>query len=334
MRQYPNNSLSSHVKMLRLLDYISVLLFIATMAIISSCTKEVKIDIPGYEEQLVVDGQIHVDGFPVVLLSRSQNIYAATDLSAYLESFVSDATVSVSNGSVSVPLQIYSIADLPLETQKRVAEMLSLELNEVVFVPILVYSTTDPSMLGQVGKTYELTIQHEGKSYIGSTELLQPVALDNIYWKPDEDNAQFGSCWARLSDPAGVYNAYRWERKIINIQSNGQPKDVIFRHSNSPYFDDEFFDGLTFEFETRYPKKDTTYPEGYERYYKLGDTVVIKFSRVDQKVFTFFDKKDAQMSSAGNPFSTPVNAPSNISGGALGIWAGISPWFDTLICVP
>lgn len=320
--------------MLRRLDYISVLLFIATMAIISSCTKEVKIDIPGYEEQLVVDGQIHVDGFPVVLLSRSQNIYAATDLSAYLESFVSDATVSVSNGSVSVPLQIYSIADLPLETQKRVAEMLSLELNEVVFVPILVYSTTDPSMLGQVGKTYDLTIQHEGKSYTGSTELIQPVALDNIYWKPDEDNAQFGSCWARLSDPAGVYNAYRWERKIINIQSNGQPKDVIFRHSNSPHFDDEFFDGVTFEFETRYPKKDTTYPEGYERYYKLGDTVVIKFSRVDQKVFTFFDKKDAQMSSAGNPFSTPVNAPSNISGGALGIWAGISPWFDTLICVP
>lgn len=320
--------------MARVFSNISLLLLITTLAIISSCTKEVKIDIPGYEEQLVVDGQIHVDGFPVVLLSKSQNIYAATDLSAYLESFISDASVSVSNGSVSVPLQIYDIADLPLETQKRVAEMLSLELNEVVFVPIQVYSTTDPSILGQVGKTYELTIQHGGKTYNGSTELLQPVALDNIYWKPDEDNPSFGSCWARLSDPAGVYNAYRWERKIINIQANGQPKDVIFRHSNSPYFDDEFFDGLTFEFETRYPKQDTTYPEGYQRYYKLGDTVVIKFSRVDQKVFTFFDKKEAQMGSAGNPFSTPVNAPSNMSGGALGIWAGISPWFDTLICAP
>ena len=304
------------------------------MAILPSCTKEVKIDIPGYEEQLVVDGQIHVDGFPVVLLSISQNIYAATDLSAYLESFVSDATVSVSNGSVSVPLQIYSIADLPLETQMRVAEMLSLELNELVFVPILVYSTTDPSMLGQVGKTYKLTIQHEGKSYTGSTELLQPVALDNIYWKPDTDNPLYGSCWARLSDPAGEYNAYRWERKIINIQADGQPKDAIFRHSDNPYFADEFFDGLTFEFETRYPIKDSTYPEGYQRYYKFGDTVVIKFSRVDKNVFNFFDKKEAQMGSAGNPFSTPVNAPSNMSGGALGIWAGISPWYDTLICEP
>jgi hypothetical protein len=212
--------------------------------------------------------------------------------------------------------------------------MLSLELNEVVFVPILVYSTTDPNMIGQVGKNYELTIQHDGKTYSGSTELLQPVALDNVYWKPDEDNPLFGSCWARLSDPAGVYNAYRWERKIINIQSNGQPKDVIYRQSNIPYFDDEFFDGLTFEFETRYPKKDSTYPDAYQRYYKLGDTVVIKFSRVDRDVYTFFDKKDAQLESVGNPFSTPVNAPSNISGGALGIWAGISPWYDTLICVP
>jgi hypothetical protein len=320
--------------MIRNIINVSLLCTFALLAILSSCTKEVKIDIPGFEEQLVVDGQIHADGFPVVLLSRSQNIYAATDLSAYLESFISDATVSVSDGTVTVPLQVYSIADLPLETQKRVAEMLSLELNEVVFVPILVYSTTDPNMVGQVGKTYELNIQYQGKTYTGSTDLLQPVALDNVYWKPDVDNPMYGSCWARLSDPAGVYNAYRWERKIINTQTNGQPKDVIFRHSSSPYFDDEFFDGVTFEFETRYPKPDTTYPDGYHRYYKLGDTVVIKFSRVDKDVYTFFDKKDAQISSAGNPFSTPVNAPSNISGGALGIWAGISPWFDTLICVP
>ena len=50
--------------------------------------------------------------------------------------------------------------------------------------------------------------------------------------------------------------------------------------------------------------------------------------------FDFFEKKYNQMYTAGNPFATPTNIPSNIEGGALGIWAGFSPWTDTLICQP
>jgi hypothetical protein len=66
----------------------------------------------------------------------------------------------------------------------------------------------------------------------------------------------------------------------------------------------------------------------------LGDSVVVKFSRIDEAAFNFFDKKDAQVGSAGNPFATPVNVPTNITGGALGIWVGVSPWYDTLYCIP
>ena len=298
-----------------------------------SCEKEVQIDIPGFEEQLVVDGRIQTGGFPIVLLSRSQNIYSSTDLSSYLASFVTDATVSVSNGSISVPLQLYAISDLPLESQKTVAEMLSLELNEVGFLPIQVYSTADPAISGELNKTYTLSISHQGKSYSGETTLLPTVALDNLYWKPDPDNPEFGFCWARLSDPAGEYNAYKWDAKRIKLKDNGEPYDVIFRRGFDPYFDDEYFNGLTFEFDTRYPEKDTTYPENFRRHYKLGDSVVIRFSRLDRAVFDFFDKKDAQLESSGNPFATPVNVPSNMSGGALGVWAGISTGFDTLYCV-
>jgi hypothetical protein len=46
------------------------------------------------------------------------------------------------------------------------------------------------------------------------------------------------------------------------------------------------------------------------------------------------EKKYTQLFSAGNPFATPTNIPSNIKGGAMGVWAGYSPRFDTLICVP
>jgi hypothetical protein len=55
---------------------------------------------------------------------------------------------------------------------------------------------------------------------------------------------------------------------------------------------------------------------------------------MDRAVFEFLEKKYVQISSAGNPFATPANIPTNITGGALGVWAGFSPWYDTLICQP
>ncbi|MFN5911938.1 MAG: DUF4249 domain-containing protein [Bacteroidota bacterium] len=309
------------------------LLFTVVVCLLSACEKEVQIDIPGYKEQLVVDGRIQTDCYPIVLLSASKNIYAETDLSAYLQSFVYDASIEVNNGSMTVPLQLFSIQDLPAESQKLLAEMLSVELNELIFLPIQVYSTLDPSMKGEVGKTYELKIVHKESTYSGETTLYPTVQLDNLYWKPDPANPEYGFCWARLSDPSAEYNAYKWEAKRIKQTNTGEPYDMIFRRSSDPYFDDEFFNGLTFEFDTRYPERDTTYPENFRRHYKQGDSVVIRFSRIDRDVFEFFDKKDAQLGSAGNPFSTPVNIPSNIKGGALGIWAGISTGHDTLYCI-
>ncbi len=302
-----------------------------------SCTKEVEIDIPGFEEQLVVEGRIQTGERPIVFLSLSQNVYAPTDLGSYLQSFVYDANVSVTVDGVTTDLELMSINQLPLESQKTLAEMLRLEFYQIGFVPIQVYSTQNSSLLGQEGKTYTLSIEHNGISYSGNTQLLPPVSLDNLFWRPDDVNPEYGRSVAILSDPPNEYNAYRWEGKRINIQSNGEEMDTLFRSSNTGrgYFDDQFFNGLTIEFDppNRQARKDTTHLEEYKRYYRLGDSVVIRFSRVERAVHDFYDKKDVQLDSNGNPFATPVNIPSNIEG-ALGIWAGIATGYDTLYCIP
>lgn len=309
-------------------------LFISILLI--GCTKEVEIDIAGFEEQLVVEGRIETNGFPIVLLSRSQNVYAATNIGSYLQSFISDATVSVTNGQQTIQLEPISISQLPLSSQKTVAEMLELELYEVVFLPILVYSTANSTIKGEVGKTYTLEIKYKGKTFEGETSILNPVPLDTVYWMPNSENTEYGLSVGRLSDPKNEYNAYKWEAKRINIQSNGEELDTLFRKGGNGYFDDKFFNGITLEFEAsnRQRRKDPTHLAEYKRYYRLGDSVVVKFSRIDKQSFDFFNKMDAQLNSAGNPFATPVNVPSNISGGALGIWCGVSPWYDTLYCIP
>ena len=110
----------------------------------------------------------------------------------------------------------------------------------------------------------------------------------------------------------------------------------MFYKPFGPFFDDAFFDGLTFEFAYENPISffDESVEEQYRGYYKQGDSILVKLSKLGRAEFDFFEKKYNQMYTAGNPFATPTNIPTNIEGGALGVWAGFSPWSDTLICQP
>jgi hypothetical protein len=100
----------------------------------------------------------------------------------------------------------------------------------------------------------------------------------------------------------------------------------------NPFFNDQFFNGLTFDFETQNPIEDPTIPSQYRGYFHLGDTLILKMSKLGRKEYSFFDKKFNQIYSAGSPFATPLNVPTNITGGAMGVWVGYSPWYDTIIC--
>lgn len=302
------------------------------LVLLSSCTKEVKIDIPEKEKQLVVDGRIETNGFPIVFLTQSQYLYDPANLGSYLNSNVTTALVKVSNGTDTITLSLYSPNQLPLESQITLAEMLNLEVNEIQILPIAVYSTENPIMKGTVGKKYELVIIHENKIHSGTTQILNPVPLAQTQWIPDLENSNYGLCKVFLNDPCSEKNAYRWESKLITAM-NGLPKDIQFRHGGESYFSDQFFNGLSISFETRYPKKDTTYPSGYKRHFKLGDSLVIRFSNIESPVYNFFDKRLSQIQSNNSPFASPVQIPSNVSN-TLGIWAAYSTWYDTLYCVP
>jgi hypothetical protein len=126
--------------------------FAALILLFSSCTKEVKIDIPGYKEQLVVDGSIREGEPPIILLSKSQNIYAPTDITAYLGSFVGDAVVTVSDGTNTVTLSKICTDDLPPGTEAYAEALFGMSIQELQQLPspLCVYTTFDPSMFGQV----------------------------------------------------------------------------------------------------------------------------------------------------------------------------------------
>lgn len=296
--------------------------------IINSCTKEVQIDIPGYKEQVVIDGSIETDSPPIVLLSRTNNIYSPTNLQAYLDGFISGAEVIVSDGTTTVTLDEICTDNLPSGTEEIAAQIFGIPAEQLVLLHLCAYTTFNTDIWGQVGKTYNLTVNFEGKSYTSSTQILQPHPLVKTFWKADKDFTDRGYSWATLADPINQYDAYKWEVKYIS--------DQVFTKTYSPYTDDEYFDGKTFDFSYENPMtcNSDSEPAEYRCYFKLNDTIVIKTSKLDRNVFEFMEKKYMQMYSGGNPFATPTNIPSNIQGGALGVWAGYSTSFDTLICVP
>ncbi len=305
------------------------------MLIFTSCTKEVEIDIPGYAEELVIDGVIETNAPPFVMISKTKDIYAPTDIDAFLNGFVSGATVTVSDGTNTVVLDEWCSDNLPPGAGPIAAQMFGISESELANYHICAYLTLDPSMSGQVGKTYQLTVELDGNTYQASTAIVQPTYFDSVWWKPEPSTPNHGFSWVYLTDPPIKGDAYKWEVKRINIGMDGEPIDQNFKVPFSPVFNDQFFNGLAFEFAYENPFAfETETPEEYLGLYPLGDTVVIKFSKMDAQVYEYLEKKYLQIQTAGNPFSTPTNIPNNISGGALGVWAGFSPSYDTLICQP
>jgi hypothetical protein len=314
--------------MIRTIAYIA---FIGTVLL--SCTKEVEIEIPGHQEQLVIDGRIETGQPPIVLLSKTKEVYAPTDVDAFLNGFISGATVTVSDGNSTITLTEVCSDNLPPGTEELAAEMLGIPVSQLQNFSICAYIGLDPSIWGQIGKTYTLNVDYDGKQYTAETTILPPVPLVNTFWKPEGSLTNHGFSWATLADPPNQYDAYFWEvNKIGN--ASGDSTETGFSPTFNPVFDDEFFDGLTFEFgyENPYAFGDTE--DSIRGLFARGDTIVIKFSKLDPVIYEYFEKKYIQLQTAGNPFATPTNIPTNLSNGAVGIWAGFSPIFDTLICEP
>ncbi len=318
-------------------NIVRILVVFSLLLLMSSCEKEIDVDLPRPEEKLIVEGIIETDQFPYVVLSKSTGYFDPTDVQSVANSYVSDAVISISDGTVTNQMSKICSSSLSAAQQK--------ELSDLLGIPVALLSSydicgfVDLSMVGEVGKSYTISIDWKGNNYQGTTQLVEPVSLDSSWFEVFGDRDSLGFLYAEMSEPAAEKNFYRWFAQRINSYQygslKGQQKDESFLLPSSSVFDDEFVNGTTFEFGYGRPvasdKFDDQVPE--RGFYKVGDTVVVKFCSIDKGVFSFISTAEEQILSTGSPFATPVNVPSNISNGALGLWAGYSPYFDTIICL-
>ncbi len=324
----PSPTNQNRWKRLYLLPLITLLLFA------TSCEKEIEVDIPDAEDKLVVEGRIEPGLPPIVILTRTMGYFEPTDINAFQEMFVHNADIRVSNGTNEVSLLEICTSSLPDSLLPLIESIIGVSAEELQAFDYCVYTTLDPIMFGTVGTPYYLTVNAEGHSLASRTRIPELVPLDSVWfqlWPGTGDT--LGFAWAKLTDPDTVGNAYRWFAQRINSYSDGTQKDPTFIAPFGSAFDDGFFNGLSFEFAYNRGEGDVNEDDTNDEagFYKVGDTIVVKFCTIEKNIYDFYRAFDAEVFNNGNPFGSPSIIPTNIQGGGLGIWAGYGVTYDTII---
>ncbi|MDZ4752171.1 MAG: DUF4249 family protein [Flavobacteriales bacterium] len=329
-------------KMISTKRFIPLYLLLILAISFSSCEKEITVDLPTTPPRIVVEGRIEPGTPPIVLLSWSQGYFEPTSIEALQNLYIQDAVVVVSNGTVSDTLDLFCTQDLTGEELELAAELLGITVDQIQSLNICIYTSFNLAIWGEIGKTYSLTIDYPGHHLYGETKINELVELDSLWFEILNNDPQdsLGFAFGIISDPDTLGNAYRWYAKRINhypawSEHAGEQKDEAYIAPIGSVFDDEFFNGQTFEFGyfrgalTNSNKEDDNNAE--RGFYKLGDTIAVKGCVIDRGVFRFLSSFEDQVANQGSPFAVPYNIQSNVAGG-LGVWAGYGAVYDTIIC--
>jgi hypothetical protein len=287
---------------------LSVILILSIL--LSSCEKGVEFKLNEVTPKLVVEATIENAQAPVVYLSKSQAYFSQIDLTAFANSFVHNAEVYVSNGTLTHKLKEYTIPVGP-------------GIN-------FYYYSNDPAspataFVGQLNKQYSLRIVSEGKEYTAVTTIPNTTRrIDSLFWKPAPvgNPPEKVAVMIKAYDQPGFGDYIRY----FTRQNRGQ----FYPGLNSVY-DDQVIDGSSYEVQVeRGVDRNESHSDGYD-FFNKGDTVTVKLCNIDKATFDFWRTMEYTYSTVGNPFSTPTKVLSNIKGGGLGYFGGYAAQYSTII---
>lgn len=279
------------------------------LLIFTSCEKDINFDLEDAEPVLAVDAQIENGQAPVVILTKSFSYFDKLTPELLSNSFVRNAEVYISNGTLTHRLKEYQTQLVP-------------GFNAY-------YYSTDSANLataftGAYGGAYTLRVLWEGNEYSSATTIPAASQFPDSVWfikAPQNPDTLKRVMYVRATDPPGRGNYYRYFTK--------QNRGVFLASEN--VFDDQVIDGSTYNIQ---------FPPGIDRndpvdrddnFFMKGDTVTLKFTSIDKASYTFWNTWEFARQSIGNPFSQPNKVLGNVSNGALGAFCGYAAEYKTFI---
>lgn len=269
-----------------------------------ACNDEPYLNVPLPEDMIVVDGWIENGQFAKVLLTRNSPYFASIDSASVRSLVLTWAKVTVSDG---------------INT-----EILTLRKDENYFPP---YIFEGNEIIGVTGRTYSIKAEYGGKTVTATTTIPEIVPLDTAFFYLESGSDSLGSIYMEFTDPPDVKNYYR-----ILTKRNGE--DTRYYSSMVMCMDDMYFSGQKFSFSVRRGPESFISSYGNE-YFRMGDTVSIKFCTIDNAHFDFWNSFQDETFNASNPFASSLSTiRSNIEGDGLGIWGGYGVFLLNLVLLP
>jgi hypothetical protein len=274
------------------------------------CEKAIDFNLKSSQPTLVVEGNIENGLPPKVILSKSIDYYGELSPAVLQNSYVHNAEVYISNGTLTHKLKEYSNTLFP-GFDEYYYSIDSTNLNT--------------AFLGQFNTAYQLRIVVDGNEYLSSTNIpALNVVPDSVYFKPAPNNSDSNKrvMFLKISDPQGLGNYIRYFTK-----KNSEP----FYPGPNSVFTDEIIDGTTFTIQLEQGYNKNNPPNPGENFFLKNDTITVKYSNISRSTYLFWNTWEFANQSIGNPFSQPNKVIGNISNGALGAFCGYASFYKTII---
>lgn len=288
------------------------IVYLCMLVLLASCEKNISLDLHDSPQQLVVEGTIERGIPPVIILTHSLNYFSTLDSGQLASSFVHDADITVSDGTLDAHLKEYTIDTV----NGLKAYFYSIDTTDLAH-----------ALVGIPGVSYALRIRSGGEEYEATTTIpAHGITLDSLFWdsvaskKPEDSDKVY--VIARLTDPPEAGDCARYFTK-----RNSEP----YYASYTSVADDQVVNGHTFEINLdRGVDKNEDLDLDEYGYFLKGDTVTVKFCNIDKATYDFWRTWEYAYSSNGNPFSSPIKILGNIPG-ALGYWGGYNTQYKTIV---
>ena len=295
------------------------------MLLLTSCEEEFLPEVSTDPEEIVVEGYIEAGERstpPYVILTRSVGFFSEIGRETLNNIYIHDADVTISNGDETVTLSEVCLDDLSEDQKNQVSGVFGLNPDSIGF-NFCIYLDLSFSMEGEIGKTYFLEVNVDGKTITATTTIPPHVPINNLVFEqpPGEPSDTLRQLICEIDDPSNQANFYRY---FTGVNGNGVTAGF------QSVTDDAFFDGQSFEFplakaESRNADID---PLTFGLFH-VSDTATIKWANIDADHYNFWSTLEFNAANQG-PFSSYTRISSNIEGG-LGIWGGYSVSFYTKV---
>lgn len=298
-------------------SFLFLLVLMGICAGITSCKKDIDIDVPANKPLLVVEAYINneMPYYNYVILTRSLD-YLSTN---FQSTPVKDAVVTITEGDRAGDGYVWDSTSTVQLKPIRFPGMPE-EFSSVYFDPRLAGDSAH-ALLGVPGKSYLLHISEGGKEYTAVSTLLPPVQIDSLttgYGYTDtEDSVYKLRITNNYQDPDTLNNTqlyfYRFSENRNNFGWGS-----FYGNRYITLGTDELTNGQYIRL---------THPRGFV----VGDTVEYHMASVTRDVYEFWNSFNNARNNGG-PFATPVVLKSNITGtDVTGCFSGMSMSSKTII---